>query len=1109
MAERSVYVRLGARVESYVAAMRTASAATTGFSTTTQRNLMTVGTQMQTLGRTMTLGVTAPLALLGAASTRMASNFERSFAQMVGLANVPAEEIDHLKQAVLDLAGETAQAPQELAEGLYLAASAGLDSATALEVVETAAKASATGMGDTATVVDLLTTVLGSYGEANISASEAADVLTAAVAEGKAEPDEMAEALGRVLPVAASMGITFAETAGAVAFLTNAGLDTDEAVTALRGTMLALIDPTKQARDVLEQHGTSAAELTAAIDEGGLLGALELLADHGFRDNTEAMSDLIEDNRALVGATALLNDETGRLVPIIDAVTDSAGRAGEAFSNAADTDAFKLEQALAEIQTAMIELGNVLLPIVADIAGGIAGLARFFADLPGPVQTVIAALGGLLAVGGPVVFIAGSLVRNLQTLAGVAKLLGGPLGTVGTQLGILGVAAGTAYAAWKILDEGHLNAGPHISTAADALRDATEAGFAEAIVAGEAAVQVDALTLAHKALSQAIDANADPELEQAFRNFNVAADETLNVFIGLQRTSEQAGTAIDLVASRLGITHDQAVFFYQALTGYGQATESQMQMVADHVGVSYEAIASTVDDINLLTQFAEENKQEVADMARAYLDTQVALGGTARDAVLAAQEFAGLREEGTNAIGVYEKYVELLAEMTPAQRDAAGITEEMTGAMAELDEAIAGTTGTAAGAQKAWVTIGDTLETVEAGLAGTKGTTTAWMKMGDTVETVAGQFANAKDDTEQFADATVVAADAGMAAADAFAALEKAATGGWLNAVSDLAGLGDGILWSGDEIFHGAEALERYGEALHMVIDPQRSFLRSQDSIWQQSLDFTDSIDENSRSLEQNTEEGLTNRAVILDWADAILDGVDATLAAGGSIEDANLQLSNNRQALINAARAAGFNEQEVSDLVDAYGLVPASVSTAIKISGEIYALNRIEEMLDGMEQIDEGVVAEMEAILRTEGAWAAYDYLNRTISNTTITAPVRIRVTNPTLRYYPSSGAGGKMVAVAHGGLFDRPTFPTLIGEAGPEVVLPLTRQDRMAELLEDPRVFGPVSEAMPGGGDGGGATIVNQTVQLTLMNPDGPSIVRELQRLQRTSGPLPIRVR
>ena len=83
---------------------------------------------------------------------------------MVGLAGVPAGEIDGLKDSILDLAGETAVAPQELADALYDAASAGLTSAQALEAVQVAAKGASAGMGTTGDIVGLVASATASYG---------------------------------------------------------------------------------------------------------------------------------------------------------------------------------------------------------------------------------------------------------------------------------------------------------------------------------------------------------------------------------------------------------------------------------------------------------------------------------------------------------------------------------------------------------------------------------------------------------------------------------------------------------------------------------------------------------------------------------------------------------------------------------------------------------------------------------------------------------------------------------------------------------------------------------------------------------------------------------
>ena len=90
-----------------------------------------------------------------------------------------------MKDSVLDLAGETARAPGELADAMFFIQSAGLRGAAAMETLEASAKAAAVGLGDTSTIADLATSALNAYGAENLSATAATDVLAAAVREGE------------------------------------------------------------------------------------------------------------------------------------------------------------------------------------------------------------------------------------------------------------------------------------------------------------------------------------------------------------------------------------------------------------------------------------------------------------------------------------------------------------------------------------------------------------------------------------------------------------------------------------------------------------------------------------------------------------------------------------------------------------------------------------------------------------------------------------------------------------------------------------------------------------------------------------------------------------
>jgi hypothetical protein len=298
--------------------------------------------------------------------------------------------------------------------------------------------------------------------------------------------------------------------------------------------------------------------------------------------------------------------------------------------------------------------------------------------------------------------------------------------------------------------------------------------------------------------------------------------------------------------------------------------------------------------------------------------------------------------------------------------------------------------------------------------------------------------------------------------------------------------------------------------------------VRAQDRIQEQAHGFTEAIDEQSRALDRESPAALKNRDAILSWLDAIEASTIAQLANGDSIQDVNADMQAHVSELRRVAIAAGFTDSEVDDLIATYLNVPETVDTAIRLSGDQIAMQKIEAMLLEMDDLDEGVVAEVATILESDGAWAAFYHLRDTINNSTGTFRVRVRVTNPNIVIPSGRGGGGtRVVAVAQGGYFDKPTFPMLGGEDGPEVMLPLTKPGRLAALLGMPEVFGPVAAAMsklvPGsamsglggvGGYSGGTSNMYVTVNMP-PGSNGQDVVNALRKYQRRAGPLPLAVR
>jgi hypothetical protein len=152
--------------------------------------------KMKSVGSKMTLGVTTPLLAIGTAATRSAMSFEESMAKITALVGIPREQVQAWEADVRNLGRTYGASAGEAAEALFFITSAGLEGTAAMEALEASLKASAVGLGDTATIADVATSAMNAYELSGLSAANATDILVATVREGKLEADQLAGAMG-------------------------------------------------------------------------------------------------------------------------------------------------------------------------------------------------------------------------------------------------------------------------------------------------------------------------------------------------------------------------------------------------------------------------------------------------------------------------------------------------------------------------------------------------------------------------------------------------------------------------------------------------------------------------------------------------------------------------------------------------------------------------------------------------------------------------------------------------------------------------------------------------------------------------------------------------
>lgn len=557
------------------------------------------------LGRMASKTVTAGLLAAGGAAVKAATDFESSMAKIESLVGIAGDEVDAMKDSVLDLAGETARAPGELADAMFFIQSAGLRGATAMETLEASAKAAAVGLGDAATIADLATSALNAYGAENLSATGATDVLAAAVREGKLEAGELAGSMGRVLPIASAMGVRFDEVGAAFAALSRTGTNAAEAATQVRGILSSLLRPTKQAEEALTGMGLSSEGLRQQIKDEGLLATLQTLAEE-FDGNAAASASVFGNVRALSGVMDLMGANVETTEAIFASMTDTTGTLDNAFAVASDTAEFKFRQAMAELQATFIEVGTTILPVVLSMLDGVQAMISAFLNLPGPVKAATAALVGLVALSGPI----GLTVAAVGGLMWAVGKLGEESERAKERQASLSAefeAAGTPTT--SMIDR--------MRELADAIRDAEEAS-------GDMEGEVGSLVGSQTALAMAMDMDLLPAFADAGVSMDdvaAAAEGGTDAFQALQRTVMDTSSVDAMRIATYDLTGAEKELADSLIDAYeaGNITRGQLVQMTDVV----DETADAFDDNREALAKASEEFIKSADAAKLLNDANL------------------------------------------------------------------------------------------------------------------------------------------------------------------------------------------------------------------------------------------------------------------------------------------------------------------------------------------------------------------------------------------------------------------------------------------------------------------------------------------------------
>lgn len=647
------------------------------------RNMETAGQRMQTfgrgmssVGRTMTMRVTTPILGVAGAALKVAADFEEGMSRVQAISGATGEELAELESLARELGATTRFSATEAASGMEFLAMAGFEVNEIVAAMPGLLDLAASSNMDLGRAADIASNILSGFGMEATEAGRVADVLAAAASSANTNVEQLGGAMQYAAPIAATLGLSIEELTAAVGFMSDAGIQGEQAGRQLRQGLLRLANPTGRAADLMEELGINVFDA-----EGNMKSMPEVI-----NELSKGLGDMESDARAAALATlfgaestagwsVLLDRGARELADYTKELENSKGAASDMAKTMEDNAKGSMREFRSAAEEAGIAASEHLLPAFTDLVEKGTELIRRFGELDESTQKNIIRIAGFAAALGPAAVVTG----NLTTAAGGLVRVGGRLSSLlgrkgGTgllgRIGLLGISGGPVGLA--IAGVGALSLGIY-----KLVRDSREAREVNLEYADSMREQADALEetvdrfdelriqsgLTTEEFSRLVDITKELSTAQDPSRVQALQEE-------FNKLAEKSGLSNDELNEMVGLNDkivEQSPSVEKSFTNQGNAVVGATDAVREYINSLREMAVEElyVERIKALEnekELREENKrlnEEIAEI-ESKINQFVDLRNLSEDQI--KQRLEEINREMNTGLLTQEEYLELQKE---------------------------------------------------------------------------------------------------------------------------------------------------------------------------------------------------------------------------------------------------------------------------------------------------------------------------------------------------------------------------------------------------------------------------------------------------------------
>jgi len=388
------------------------------------QKLNSIGKTAGDLGKSMTLGLTVPIAGAAAAAVKVGNDFETSMSQAAGALNKPMAQMGSLRDLALKTGQETQFSATEAGNAITELAKGGLTEAQikggSLKATMDLAAASSMDLGTSANTV---VQAMGAFGLSATQSTQAVNALAGAAAASSTDVEPLTEGLAQCAAQAHLVGWSIQDTTAVLGEFADAGVVGSDAGTSLKTMLQRLGAPTDTAAAKMAELGINVWDGSGHMkNAAGIAQELQSKMSGLSDAQKQAAMNTIFGSDATRAASILMNNGAKGLSKYTKATNDQSSASRLAASQMGDTSK-AIEQMFGALETAAIKVQEALAPAITAIANFVGNLATAFSNLSPVAQTVILVIAGITAALGPLLLILGGAFTIIGTVAGAIGVI--------------------------------------------------------------------------------------------------------------------------------------------------------------------------------------------------------------------------------------------------------------------------------------------------------------------------------------------------------------------------------------------------------------------------------------------------------------------------------------------------------------------------------------------------------------------------------------------------------------------------------------------------------------------------------------------------------------